>query len=122
MTEPGETDEFSLDDHVRVLREHTGCDLFDYVLINDTAPTAAQLAAYRSDGADLIPVDDDLPSAGGATCVLADLLDTSADYVRHDGDKLASAILEIAARRRPSFATARSSRFELPAPLFRHEN
>src|SRR6185436_14481289 len=43
MTQPGETDGMSVDDHLRVLREHTGQDLFDFVLVNRTKPTAAQL-------------------------------------------------------------------------------
>ncbi len=34
MTEPGETDGYTLDDHLRVDPEHTGFDLFDYILVN----------------------------------------------------------------------------------------
>ena len=34
MTEPGETDGYTLDDHLRVIRTHTGFDLFDYILVN----------------------------------------------------------------------------------------
>jgi uncharacterized cofD-like protein len=34
-TEEGETDHFSLDDHLRALEEHVGQDLFTYVLAND---------------------------------------------------------------------------------------
>jgi uncharacterized cofD-like protein len=34
MTEPGETDGFTLDDHLDAIREHVGFDLFDYVLVN----------------------------------------------------------------------------------------
>ncbi len=34
MTEPGETDDYTLDDHLRVIRTHTGFDLFDYILVN----------------------------------------------------------------------------------------
>ena len=78
------------------MREHTGRDLFDYVLVNRTPPTAAQLAPYRSEGAELIRCDGDLPSAGGAELIEADLLDTTSDHVRHDSDKLAAAILELA--------------------------
>jgi uncharacterized cofD-like protein len=96
MTEPGETDGFSLDDHLRVLREHTDRDLFDYVLVNRTRPTVAQLARYHSEGAELIRCEGHLPSAGSAELIQADLLDTGSDQVRHDGDKLAAAILEIA--------------------------
>jgi uncharacterized cofD-like protein len=97
MTEPGETDGFSLDDHLRVLQEHTGRDLFDYVLVNRTQPTAAQLAPYRKEGAELIRYEgQSLPSAGSAELLEADLLDTTCDKVRHDSEKLAAVILEIA--------------------------
>jgi uncharacterized cofD-like protein len=34
-TEEGETDHFSLDDHLRAIEEHVGQDLFAYVLAND---------------------------------------------------------------------------------------
>jgi uncharacterized cofD-like protein len=96
MTQPGETDGFSMDDHLRVLQEHTGRDLFDYVLVNRTQPTAAQLASYRSEGAEFLRGGGHLPSAGSAELLEADLLDTSCEKVRHDSDKLAAAILEIA--------------------------
>jgi len=101
MTQPGETDGASLDDHLRVLAEHTGYDLFDYVLLNRTPLTTGQLARYRLEGAEFLPHDGPLPSAGGAETVHADLLDTGSDHVRHDADKLAAAILEIARRPRP---------------------
>jgi uncharacterized cofD-like protein len=96
MTEPGETDGLSLDDHLRVLQEHTGRDLFDYVLVNRAQPTAAQLAPYRSEGAELLRWEGHLPSAGGAELVEADLLDSNCGQVRHDSGKLAAVILEIA--------------------------
>ena len=108
MTQPGETDGLSLDDHLRVLREHTDRDLFDYVLVNRTPPTAAQLAPYRSEGAELIRCEGHLPSAGSAELIEGDLLDTNSDQVRHDGGKLAAAIIEIAQRwRHPLYDQAR---------------
>jgi uncharacterized cofD-like protein len=108
MTQPGETDGLSFDDHLRVLREHTGRDLFDYVLVNRTQPTAVQLARYRSEGAELIRCEGHLPSAGSAELINADLLDTTSDQVRHDSGKLAAVILEIAQRwRHPLYDQAR---------------
>ena len=98
MTQPGETDGMSLDDHLRVLKQHTGHDLFDYILVNRTQPTPTQLARYRSEGAELIRCDGRLHAAGRAKVVEADLLDAGSDHVRHDGAKLAAAILEIAHR------------------------
>jgi uncharacterized cofD-like protein len=101
MTEPGETDGYSLDDHLRVLREHAGRDLFDYVLVNRTPPTEAQLARYRGNGAEWIPVEP-VSSAGTARIVTADLLETTGSQVRHDPAKLAPAILRFALCGRPS--------------------
>jgi uncharacterized cofD-like protein len=96
MTQPGETDRFTLDDHLRVIREHTGRDLFDYVLVNERPPMPAQLDHYRGEGAELIPCERSLPSAGAARVVGGDLLDTTSNQVRHDSDKLAAAILWLA--------------------------
>ena len=108
MTEPGETDGLSLDDHLRVVREHTGRNLFDYILVNRTAPTPAQLARYRGEGAELVHREKHLPAAEGARVLEADLLDTNCDQVRHDSHKLAAAILQIAQRR--------GQRLPAPAP------
>ncbi len=102
MTQPGETDGFSLDDHLRVLREHTGRDLFDYVLVNRTPPTEAQLERYRDEGAEWIPFDSCDVLADRARLVSADLLETTGSHVRHDPAKLADAILDLALRGRPS--------------------
>jgi uncharacterized cofD-like protein len=99
MTEPGETDGYSLDDHLRVLREHTGRDLFDYVLVNSTPPTESQITRYRGKGAELIPV---VHTAEGPRLIRADLLDTSGDQVRHDPAKMADAILRLAHPQRDS--------------------
>src|SRR6185436_10887332 len=51
MTEPGETDDFSVLEHVLTIERHLGAQLFDYVIYN-TAPVAEPLAAsYVARGA-----------------------------------------------------------------------
>lgn len=45
--QPGETDGYGVDDYLRVIREHVGADLFDFVLVNSNhahAPTGGQSA------------------------------------------------------------------------------
>src|SRR6185503_9730137 len=104
MTQPGETDGMSIADHLRVLREHTGHDLFDYVLVNTARPTEEQLARYRREGAQWIEFDGGVRASLGARVIEADLLDTGSDHVRHDSEKLADAILAVAKRGRRSLA------------------
>jgi uncharacterized cofD-like protein len=45
--QPGETDGYGVDDYLRVIREHVGANLFDFVLVNSNtahAPTGGQAA------------------------------------------------------------------------------
>ncbi len=69
MTEPGETDDYSLADHLRAIREHTGFDLFDYVLVNRAPLPASAVAHYAADGAQVIDRCDDGGLAGRARLV-----------------------------------------------------
>jgi uncharacterized cofD-like protein len=93
MTEPGETDGYSLGDHLRALREHTGFDLFDYVLVNRAAIPAQAVQAYAADGSHLVsPAEDALPT-GAPKIVAADLATvTSSGQIRHDPAKLGLAV------------------------------
>ena len=105
MTEPGETDGFSLDDHLRVLREHTGYDLFDYVLVNRRPLPEELVAKYASQGAELVRYDEPLKRAGAAKVVEADfaceaLLDRG--KIRHEPTSLAAAIRALVQTGRPA--------------------
>ena len=58
MTQPGETQHYSVADHVRAIYDHTRPGLFDYVVINTKAVTPRLLRRYRAQGAE--PVDPSL--------------------------------------------------------------
>ena len=92
MTEPGETDEYSLGDHLRVIREHTGFDLFDHVLVNRGAIPPSALAVYASEGSFVIPLTAD-ERFGGARVIAADLAAvTPCGQIRHDPAALGLAL------------------------------
>jgi uncharacterized cofD-like protein len=48
MTEPGETDHFTLERHLDVIQSHVGLPLFDYVLVNNAPIAAETLQKYAS--------------------------------------------------------------------------
>ena len=72
MTEPGETDGFSLDDHLRVIRQHTGFDLFDYILVNRRPLPPELISRYESQGSQPVRHDAALAWAGQAKVVEMD--------------------------------------------------
>lgn len=93
MTQPGETQGYSVADHVRAIYRHTRRPLFDYVVINQTRVTPRLLRRYGAQGAQ--PVEPSLEELErlGVRYVTGDLLQQEG-VVRHDEARLTSLLLE----------------------------
>ncbi|HEY8449861.1 MAG TPA: gluconeogenesis factor YvcK family protein [Bacillota bacterium] len=100
MTQPGETDGFSAADHVRALLDHAGPGIVQYALVNTGGAGEARVAAYRAQGA--LPVRADLGAIRhlGVVPVAADVI-ADGDLVRHDPERLATALLRLLLRHGP---------------------
>jgi uncharacterized cofD-like protein len=96
MTEPGETDGYTLDDHLRVIRAHTGFDLFDYILVNRRPIEDEAARMYAARGSQPVASDSTLRYAGRAQVIETDLaMETFGAKIRHNPDALALAILPL---------------------------
>jgi len=96
MTEPGETDGYTLDDHLRVIRAHTGFDLFDYILVNRRPIDDEAARTYAARGSRPVASDSTLRHAGHAQIIEVDLaMETLGAKIRHNPDSLARAILPL---------------------------
>jgi 2-phospho-L-lactate transferase/gluconeogenesis factor (CofD/UPF0052 family) len=105
MTEPGETDDLTLEDHLEAIHRHVGVDLFDYVLVNRQQPTAEILARYTAAGSKPVARRSTSPWIGSTRIVERDLAwDASHDKVRHAPDDLAAAIIDLVSAGRPHTA------------------
>jgi uncharacterized cofD-like protein len=105
MTQPGETDNFDVTDHLRVLFEYSSNLELDYVVVN-TAPIGASLREkYLADGAAQVEFESVLRHPSMARIgtpgrvrafqlVCREVLQEDG-LVRHDPDKLARLILEL---------------------------
>ncbi len=93
MTQPGETGGFTLADHVRVIHEHVGRKLLDWIVINNQ-PIAPEVARrYRAKGAEPVKADLSELQRMGMLCVFDGLLDVGG-VLRHDSVQLARLLLE----------------------------
>jgi uncharacterized cofD-like protein len=107
MTEPGETDGFRLDDHLRVIRDHTGYDLFDFVLVNQQPLGADAVAHYAERGSVPVPTPNCVLHAGQAEIVGCDLAaERDGQKIRHEPVSLADAIRTLLRWGRPAGAHA----------------
>jgi uncharacterized cofD-like protein len=87
MTEPGETDGFSLGDHLEAIKRHTNASLFDMVLLSDTEIPQEVISRYSKTGAQ--PVEDIGIPDSKVKVLFADLAMLEEDLVRHSETKLA---------------------------------
>jgi uncharacterized cofD-like protein len=103
MTEPGETDGFTLDDHLQAIREHARHDLFDYIVVN-RRPVAGSIAArYALQGARPVAIDRPLKWAGQARLIECDLAaECDGNKIRHAARPLAQTIRALVAAGRPA--------------------
>ena len=102
MTQPGETDGYSLDDHLRAIREHTGFDLFDYVLVNGAPICPSAIAQYAAEGSRPVRAGDVAARGDRTAVVSADLATvTPAGQIRHDPVALGLALHALAGARQP---------------------
>lgn len=98
MTQPGETDGYSFQEHLATVHKYAPQISFDYAIVNDRLITEHQADLYRADGAfQVLAKNEDIASPKVADEIMrADLLDAG-EMVRHDPDRLAQAVMSCAA-------------------------
>jgi uncharacterized cofD-like protein len=100
MTQPGETEGYTIADHIRAIHEHTGGRVFDWVVINHAKISPKLLRRYHADGAAPVVVDLAGLQRLGLRCVFDDLAEEDG-VIRHDGARLTRLLLEEFVHRRP---------------------
>ncbi len=95
MTQPGETDGYSAADHVQALTDHCSGVLFPNVLLNSDVPSPTILKKYDAEKAGLVRADIERLRALGLRTLERDLL-AEDGVIRHDPDRLAQAVFEMA--------------------------
>ena len=97
MTQPGETDGYSLYDHIKAMEEHSYRGVIDYCIANNAGIPEELREKYLSDGAEQVRVDADAVSEAGIELLEGDYLSMRNGYIRHDTDKLAGTIIDLVA-------------------------
>lgn len=125
MTQPGETNGFTVEDHLRALVAHAPGLTPDVVLANSGHVSSAMQSRYQAEGA--VPVmlgfgrPQKFPEVGDRLVVLPDSANATAKLicrnvidetavVRHDARKLARVVLDIALSAKARIAGSRRSK------------
>jgi uncharacterized cofD-like protein len=94
MTQPGETDDYSVSDHLTAIHHHIGHHLFDYVIVNDGEIPPQVQSLYAEKGAKAVHLDLEEVTRLGYQ-VIADKLVLFRTYLRHDAARLSDHIYHL---------------------------
>lgn len=88
VTQPGETDNMNVYDHVKAIEEHLEHGIIDYVIANDDIPNKALIEKYEKANSKLVEIDNDIRKSH-CHLITTSLVDNSNDeHIRHDIKKI----------------------------------
>ncbi len=95
MTQPGETDNYSVIEHLEAIEKHSYEGIVDYVIANNKEINEKMLGRYKEEGGTPVLLNKDDFSGRRTRLIEADLLADDERYVKHDCDKIATLIMEL---------------------------
>jgi uncharacterized cofD-like protein len=94
MTQPGETQGYTVADHIRAIDEACGKPLFNAVLVHKKCPSARALIRYAQQNSHPVFLDREAVTILGRRIVLANVMhEDETSCVRHDPQRLAKVLL-----------------------------
>lgn len=103
MTQPGETESYSLLDHVYGILKHSTGDFLDYVIGNTEEIPIDILEKYIMDGSKPVLIgegDEEILKSKGIQLIGSNLIDIEKDYIRHDNIHLSEILMDIAQKKK----------------------
>ncbi len=99
MTQPGETDDYTVLDHVEAILKHSRDDFLDYVIVNTEEIPEDTLNKYIHDGSKPVLLgekDEEYLNKKGISIIKDNLVEIKKKYIRHDSIKLSKILMNIA--------------------------
>lgn len=95
MTEPGQTDNYTLSEHIRAIQEHTGKGVIDYCIYDTGEIVPEFVRKYNMEGAELVEQDTSRAKVEGTYLLQRNLSCIEGEYIRHNPDAIAASIIEL---------------------------
>lgn len=98
MTQPGETDDYNVYDHVKSIINHTKDGIIDVVIANNENISKEDLEKYKQDGSKQVFIDSKQEkkiNSLGIKIMESNLAQVKKTYIRHDAEKISKIIIEL---------------------------
>ena len=93
MTEPGQTDNYSVTDHINAILEHCGQGIIDYCIYDTGEIIPEFIKKYNLEGQDI--VEQDIDKIKGIRFLQRNLSMVDKEFIRHDPNLVAASIIEL---------------------------
>ncbi len=95
MTEPGQTDNYSVYDHINTIIEHAGRGIVEYCIYDTGEIIPEIIKRYNKEGADLVEQDISKAKELGVKLIQRDLAYVNGEFIRHNPASVAESIIEL---------------------------
>ncbi|MCF0126460.1 MAG: YvcK family protein [Clostridia bacterium] len=93
MTEPGQTDNYSVSDHLNAIIEHCGTGVIDYCIYDTGEIVPEFIKKYNKEGQDI--VEQDIEKVKGIKFLQRNLSMVKDEMIRHDPNLVGASIIEL---------------------------
>lgn len=95
MTQPGETEDYSVWEHVKAIEKHSCKGIIEYCIVNSSQIPDNFKKKYNEDGATAVRVDTEILEKHGIKVLYDDFVCINNNYIRHDTKRLAKTIMDL---------------------------
>lgn len=93
MTEQGQTDNYTMSEHIKAITDHVGQDIIDFCIYDSGEVVPEYIKKYIKEGSELVEQDES--NVKGIQLVQRNLSYIQDERIRHNPDAVAAAIIEI---------------------------
>lgn len=94
MTQPGETDGFGVEDHLKAIFKHAGTECVDYVVVNTGKIDKSLEKRYLNEASTLVGLNEEEIASLNVKIIGGDFIRVNNGLIRHDSEKLAAILIE----------------------------
>lgn len=95
MTEPGQTDNYTLSEHIRAINEHAGKGVIEYCIYDTGEIMPEFIRKYNMEGAELVEQDTSKAKVEGINLMQRNLSHIEGEFIRHNPEAIAVSIIEL---------------------------
>lgn len=95
MTELGQTDDFSLSDHIKAIIDHAGYGIIDYCIYDTGEIMPEYIRKYNKEGSELVEQDVAKVKEFGIRLIQRKLSVIEDGTIKHDSDAIATSIIQL---------------------------